>query len=98
MKNCFEPVEYVGGHLYPFGSRNPHHLKIHNLKTMIRYNPYAHMVDYLVLVDPKQVPTKHAFDQSKCFGYKYYVYGKKCSIEVLLGKVLLRLGLRPPTY
>jgi hypothetical protein len=27
--------------------RKPHHLHIHNLKALIRYNPYAHVVDML---------------------------------------------------
>jgi hypothetical protein len=31
--------------------RKPHYLHIHNLKALIKYNPYAHVVDYLVLVD-----------------------------------------------
>jgi hypothetical protein len=36
----------------------PHHLHIYNLKELIRCNPYAHVVDYIVLVDPMDVPTR----------------------------------------
>jgi hypothetical protein len=50
-------------------------LHIHNLKALIRYNPYAYVVNYLVLVDPKEVPNRVEFDRSKCFDYKYYVIG-----------------------
>jgi hypothetical protein len=50
-------------------------LHIHNLKALIRYNPYAHVVDCLVLVDPMEVPTWEEFDVSKYFDYKYYVIG-----------------------
>jgi hypothetical protein len=39
------------------------------------YNPYAHVVDYLVLVDPIEVLRCDDFDRSKCFDYKYYVIG-----------------------
>ena len=49
----------------------PHQLHIQNLKALIRYNPYAHVVDYLVLVDPMEVPSRDEFDRSKCFDYKY---------------------------
>ena len=59
----------------------PHQFHIHNLKALIRHNPYAHVVDYLVLVDPMEVPTKDAFDRSKCFKYKYYVIGGNHSAE-----------------
>ena len=38
--------------------RKPHHLHIHNLKALIRYNPNPHVVDYLVLVAPMEVPTR----------------------------------------
>ena len=44
--------------------RKPHHLHVHNLKTLMRYNPYAHVVSYVLLVDPLQVPNKEAFDMS----------------------------------
>ena len=47
--------------------RKPHHLRIHNLKALIRYNSYAHVVDYLVLVDPMEIPRREEFDRSKCF-------------------------------
>ena len=61
--------------------RKPHHLHIHNLKALIRYIPYSHVVDYLVLVDPMEVPTREEFDRSKCFDYKYYVIGGNHSVE-----------------
>jgi hypothetical protein len=51
------------------------------LKALIRYNPYAHVVDYLVLVDPMEVPMREEFDRSKCFDYKYYVIGGNHSAE-----------------
>ena len=38
--------------------RKVHHLHVHNMKTLLRFNPYAHVVDYVVLVDPCQVPDK----------------------------------------
>ena len=47
--------------------RKPHHLHVHNLKTLMRYNPYAHVVNYVLLVDPVQVPNKEAFDKSNFF-------------------------------
>jgi len=53
--------------------REPYHLHIQNLKELIRYNPYAHVVDYLVHVDPMEVPSRDEFDKSKCFDCKYYV-------------------------
>lgn len=49
--------------------RKPHHLHVHNLKTLMRYNPYAHVVSYVLLVDPLQVPNKEAFDLSSTEGY-----------------------------
>ena len=61
--------------------RKPHHLHIHNLKALIRYNPYALVVDYLVLVDLMEVPTREEFYSSKCFDYKYYVIGGNHSAE-----------------
>ena len=53
-----------------FRIRKPHHLHIHNLKALMRHNPYAHVVDYLVVVDPKYVPTKDEFDRTRIFHYK----------------------------
>ena len=50
-----------------FRIRKPHHFHIHNLKSLMRYNPYAHVVDCLVLVDPKNVPTRDEFDQTRSF-------------------------------
>ena len=64
-----------------FRIRKPHHLHIHNLKALMRHNPYAHVVDYLVLVDPKDVPTRDEFDQTRSFHYKYYVLGGNHSAE-----------------
>ena len=62
--------------------RKPHHLHVHNLKTFMRYNPYAHVVSYVLLVEPVQVPNKGAVDKSKCFEYNYYVLGGNHSVEV----------------
>ena len=47
----------------------------------MRHNPYAHAVDYLVLFDPKDVPIRDEFDQTRSFHYKYYVLGGNHSIE-----------------
>lgn len=47
----------------------------------MRYNPYAHVVSYVLLVDQLQVPNKEAFDKSKCFEYNYYVLGGNHSVE-----------------
>ena len=47
--------------------RKPHGLHVHNLKALMRLNIYAHMVEYLVLVDPKYVHVRDAFDESRCF-------------------------------
>jgi len=43
------------------------HLHVHKLRTLMRYNPYAHVVNYVFLIDPFQIPNKEAFDKSKCF-------------------------------
>jgi hypothetical protein len=43
--------------------RKLHHLHIHNLKALIRYNPYSHVFDYLVLVDPMEVTRRDEFDR-----------------------------------
>jgi hypothetical protein len=77
VKQLYKPTE--GQEKYQI--RKPHQLHIQNLKALIRHNPYAHVVDYLVLVDPMEVPTKDAFDRSKCFEYKYYVIGGNHSAE-----------------
>jgi hypothetical protein len=77
VKQLYKPTK--GQEKYQI--RKPHHLHIHNLKALIRYNPYAHVVDYLVLVDPMEVPTREEFDRSKCFDYKYYVIGGNHSTE-----------------
>jgi hypothetical protein len=69
VKQLYKPTK--GQEKYQI--RKPHHLHIHNLKALIRYNPYAHVVEYLVLIDPMEVPTREEFDRSKCFDYKYYV-------------------------
>jgi hypothetical protein len=61
--------------------RKPHHLYIHNLKALIRYNPHAHVVDYLVLVDPVEVLMREEFDRSIFFYYKFYVIGENHSTE-----------------
>jgi hypothetical protein len=69
VKYIYKPTE--GQQKYPI--RKSHHLRIHNLKALIRYNPYEHVVDYLVLVDPMEFPSRDEFDRSKNFNYKYYV-------------------------
>ena len=56
--------------------RKPHPLHVHNLKALMRLNPYAHVVDYLVLIDPKYVPVRDLFDESRIFYYNYYVLGE----------------------
>jgi hypothetical protein len=61
--------------------RKSHHFHIHNLKALIRYNPYAHVVDYLLLVDPMEFHSMDEFDKSKFFDYKYYVIGGNHSAE-----------------
>ena len=61
--------------------RKTHHLHIYNLKALMRHNPYAHVIDYLVLVDPKDVPSRDEFDSTRCFHYKYYVLGGNHSAE-----------------
>jgi hypothetical protein len=71
VKQLYKPIE--GKEKYQI--RKPHHLHIHNLKKLISYNPYTHVVDYLVLVDLMEVPTREEFYSSKCFDYKYYVIG-----------------------
>lgn len=47
----------------------------------MKHNPHAHVVDYLVLVDPTKVPTRDAFELSKYLDYKYYVIGENHSVE-----------------
>ena len=49
---------------FKYQIRNPHHMHVYNLKTLMRYNPYSHVVDYVLLVDPIQVPKKEVFDKS----------------------------------
>jgi hypothetical protein len=63
VKQLYKPTK--GQEKYQI--REPHQFHIQNLKALIRHNPYAHVVDYLVLVDPMEVPTKDTFDRSKCF-------------------------------
>ena len=69
MKQLYKPIEVKE----KYQIRKLHHLHIHNLKAFIMYNAYAHVVDYLVLVDPMEVPTSEEFDRSKCFECKYYL-------------------------
>jgi hypothetical protein len=45
------------------------------LKALIRYEPYAHVVEYLVIVDPMEVPNRDEFDSSNFFDSKYYMIG-----------------------
>ena len=53
--------------------RKPYYLHVHKLKELSRLNPYAHVVDYIVLIDPKGVLVRDEFDESMCFYYNYYV-------------------------
>jgi len=52
---------------FKYQIRKSCHWHVQNLKALMRYNPYAHMVDYVLLVDLIQVPNKEAFDKSKFF-------------------------------
>ena len=61
--------------------RKPHRLHVHHLKELMRINPYAHVVGYLVLVDLKDVPVRDTFDESKCFDDSYYVLWGNHSTE-----------------
>ena len=53
--------------------RKPHRLHVHNLKALMRLNRYAHVVDYVVLVDLKDVLVRDSFGEPKCFYHNYYV-------------------------
>ena len=64
-----------------FRIRKPHHFHIHNLKALMRHNPYAHVDDYLVLVNTKDVPNRDEFDQTISFHHKYHVLGGNHSVE-----------------
>ena len=61
--------------------RKPHHLHVHNLKALMRLNRYPHVVHYVVLVDPENIPVRNEFDESRCFDYNYYVFGGDHSAE-----------------
>lgn len=61
--------------------KNPNHLHVYKFNTLMKHNPYAHVVNYVLLVNPVQVPNKEAFDKSKCFEYNCYVLGGNHSIE-----------------
>jgi len=63
--------------------RKPHRLHVYNLKALMRLNPYANVVDYVVLLETKDIPDRNAFDESRCFGYNYYVLGGNHSIEAI---------------
>ena len=67
VKHLYKPTE--GQEKYQI--RKPQQFHIQNLKALIRHNPFANVVAYLVLPYPMKVPTKDAFDRSKCFEYKY---------------------------
>ena len=60
VSQFYRPDE--GQHQYQI--RKSHHLHVHNLKTLFRFNPYAHVVDYAVLVDPNQVQNKEEFNRT----------------------------------
>ena len=59
VKQLYKPIE--GQEKYQI--RKPQCLHVHNLKALMRHNPYAHVVEYLVLVDPKDVLDRDAFDK-----------------------------------
>ena len=63
--------------------RKPHRLHVHNLKALMRLNTYAHVVDYLVLVDPQDAWVRDAFDDSRCFDYNYYVLGGNHFVQAI---------------
>lgn len=52
---------------FKYQIRKPHDLHVHNLKSLMRYKPYPHAVNYVILLDSIQVPNKEAFEKSKCF-------------------------------
>ena len=49
----------------------------------MRLNPYAHVVNYLVLVDPQDAWVRDAFDDSRCFDYNYYVLGGNHFVQAI---------------
>ena len=65
VKKLYRPMECQE----KYQNRKPRHLHVHNLKALMRLNPYAHVVDYLVLVEPKDVYVRDSFDESRCFDY-----------------------------
>ena len=77
VKKIYRPMEVEE----KYQIRKPHHLYVHNSVSLMRINPYAHVVGYLVLVDPKDVPVRDTFDESRCFNYNYYVLGENHSTE-----------------
>ena len=77
VKQLYRPMKCQEKYLI----RKTHRLHVHHLKALMRLNPYAHVVDYRVLVDPKDVPDRDAFDESRCFDYNYYVLGGNHSVE-----------------
>ena len=62
--------------------RKPHRLHVHNLKALMRLNPYAHVVDYVVLLEMEDIPVRNEFDESRCCDYNYYVFGGNHSTKV----------------
>jgi len=60
---------------FKYQIRKPHHLHVYNLKTLMRYNPYANVANCMLLVDPVKFPNKEAFDKPKCLEYNYYMLG-----------------------
>jgi hypothetical protein len=77
VKQLYKPIE--GKEKYQI--RKLHHFYIHNFEALIRYNPYAHVVENLVLVDQMEFPRKEEFYRSKKFDYKYYVIGGNLSAK-----------------
>ena len=57
VKQLYRPTE--GQEKYQISK--PHCLHVHNLKALMRLNPYAHVVHYLFLVDLTDVPIIDAF-------------------------------------
>ena len=41
----------------------------------MRLNPYAHVVDYVVLLEMEDILVRNEFDESRCCDYNDYVFG-----------------------
>lgn len=65
VSQLYRPIEVKS----KYQIRKIHHVHVNNLKMFIKYNPYAHVIDYWALADPAKVPNKEAFDISNSFYY-----------------------------